>query len=292
LISLLLQGMNLKQLLQQFTIELQDVYGVEEAKAMFYMVAEHLSALRKSDLILKGQEDLKSGLELKYLSLLEELKAGKPIQYALGEAEFYGLSFRVNPAVLIPRPETEELVEWVLNTSRTANKSMDILDIGTGSGCIAIALQKELPKAKVSAMDISVAAIETAKENAKRNQVAVEFIQADILNYTGLKKYDLIISNPPYVKLDEKPEMLAHVLDHEPHLALFVGNENPLVFYKAIAAFAKLNLVKNGYLFFEINEYLGKEMVDMLVSNSFIDIELKKDMQGADRMIRCRYKPS
>lgn len=285
--------MNLKQLLQQFTIELQDVYGVEETKAMFYMVAEHLSALRKSDLILKGQEDLQSSLELKYLSLLEELKAGKPIQYALGEAEFYGLTFRVNPSVLIPRPETEELVEWVLNTSGTASKSMDILDIGTGSGCIAIALQKELPKSRVSAMDISAAALETAKENAKRNQVAVEFIQADILNYGGAsKKYDLIVSNPPYVKLDEQPEMHAHVLDHEPHLALFVRNENPLIFYKSIAAFAKLNLVKNGYLFFEINEYLGKEMVDMLNSNSFIDIELKKDMQGADRMIRCRYNPS
>ena len=285
--------MNFKQLLQQFTIELQGVYGVEEAKAMFYMVAKHLSALRKSDLILKGQEDLQSSLEMKYLSLLEELKAGKPIQYALGEAEFYGLTFRVNPSVLIPRPETEELVEWVLNTSGTASKSMDILDIGTGSGCIAIALQKELPKSRVSAMDISAAALETAKENAKRNQVAVEFIQADILNYGGAsKKYDLIVSNPPYVKLDEQPEMHAHVLDHEPHLALFVRNENPLIFYKAIAAFAKLNLVKSGYLFFEINEYLGKEMVDMLVSNSFIDIELKKDMQGADRMIRCRYNPS
>lgn len=278
--------MNLRQLLQHFTIELQGIYEAEEAAAMFYMATEHYSGLKKSGMVLKGLEPIPADLELKYLSLIKTLKTGKPIQYALGFAEFYGLSFQVTPSVLIPRPETEELVDWILNTVKG---EANLLDIGTGTGCIAITLQKELPAAKVTALDVSEAALEVAQKNAVLNQVKVNFMLQDILVYDGAGlKYDVIVSNPPYVKEDEKPQMHFNVLENEPHLALFVSNEDPLVFYRAIADFAFRNLNKGGYLFFEINEYLGPQMLELLSGKLFTDMELRKDMQGKDRMIKAR----
>ncbi|MBE9597692.1 peptide chain release factor N(5)-glutamine methyltransferase [Pedobacter sp. MC2016-24] len=279
--------MNLRQLLQHFTIELQDIYDADEASAMFYIAAAQYSGLRKLDMVLKGMDFISQESELKYLSLLTTLKLGSPIQYALGFSEFFGLKFQVNTDVLIPRPETEELVDWILSTVTNQTK---ILDIGTGSGCIAITLKKELGVAELTALDVSIDALGIARNNAVLNQVEVNFIQQDILTYQGGQvKYDVIVSNPPYIKEDEKAQMHHNVLENEPHLALFVSNEDPLVFYKAIADFAVNNLTTGGFLFLEINEYLGSEMVQMLSSKLFKHIELRKDMQGKDRMIKASF---
>ncbi|RZL40030.1 MAG: peptide chain release factor N(5)-glutamine methyltransferase [Pedobacter sp.] len=253
----------------------------------------------KATYILKKQDAISETDILKFKNILNDLSKGNPIQYVFGEAEFYGLKFKVNPSVLIPRPETEELVEWILECCKSSGyngldgNEIDVLDIGTGSGCIPIALKKHMPNANVSALDISIEALATAKENAELNNLTVDFIEGDILNHSIVQsfnhsKLDVIVSNPPYIKEDEKPAMHKNVLANEPHIALFVSNENPLVFYTAIADFAKANLKINGLLFFEINEYLGKETMEMLASKGFVNIELRKDMQGKDRMILAK----
>ena len=222
--------------------------------------------------------------------------AEKPIQYILGETYFYGLPFKVNPSVLIPRPETEELVDWILSVCRSEqienrqSSIKNLIDIGTGSGCIAISLKKNLPKGEVFALDIAKDTLATAQQNAILNDVDVNFIQDDILNSQIshlTTQFSLIVSNPPYVKEDERPAMNNNVLANEPHRALFVTNENPLIFYDAIADFALQYLEKNGILFFEINEYLGEQTMQLLKDKNFINIELRKDMQGKDRMIKA-----
>lgn len=283
--------MNLRQLLQHFTLQLRDIYDAEEVASIFYLAAEHVSGLSRTELSLRKDRELTAAEANRYAAILKALETGKPIQYILGETEFYRLQFKVNPAVLIPRPETEELVEWVLEscalTVATGGK-MRILDIGTGSGCIAVSLKKNMPGFEVFALDVSEAALETAAANAILNESDIQFIKADIRKYGSEQKFDLMVSNPPYITLRERAEMHENVLAHEPHLALFVANERPLEFYEAIADFAQLHLSDMGLLFFEINANLGKETVDMLVAKSFINIELKKDMQGKDRMIKCR----
>lgn len=282
--------MNLKQLLQHFTIQLRDIYEAEEVASVFYFAAWYISGLRRAEVVLKGDRELSTAETQRYASVLKALESGQPIQYVLGETVFYGLPFKVNPSVLIPRPETEELVDWVLESTAlaaaTAGK-MRILDIGTGSGCIAISLKKKCPVFAVSALDVSEAALETAKANAALNETDIRFIEADIRKYGTAQKFDLIVSNPPYITGKEQAEMHENVLAHEPHLALFVADESPLEFYEAIAGFAQAHLSDMGLLFFEINENLAKEMIEMLSSKSFINIALKKDMQGKDRMIKC-----
>ncbi|HEY0177791.1 MAG TPA: HemK/PrmC family methyltransferase, partial [Pedobacter sp.] len=188
----------------------------------------------------------------------------------------------------IPRPETEELVDWILQETAMSAVPVDsILDIGTGSGCIAISLKKHLQDTAVTALDISAEALEVAKENAALNAAELNFIHSDVLEYSSPVKYSIIVSNPPYITEDEKAAMHQNVLLYEPHLALFVSNENPLVFYKSIADLALRHLQPSGKLFFEINEYLGKEMIEMLTDKGFTYIEMRKDMQGKDRMICC-----
>ncbi|HTD40155.1 MAG TPA: peptide chain release factor N(5)-glutamine methyltransferase [Mucilaginibacter sp.] len=227
-------------------------------------------------------------------SILTRLKTGEPVQYILGHTEFYGLPFKVNPSVLIPRPETEELVEWGIESWRLAvggwQKPFHILDIGTGSGCIAISLKKNLKDTNVSAIDISPEALTTAKENAELNDVDVNFTQADILNPTHsllTTHYSLIISNPPYVTLEDKKQMHTNVTDFEPHTALFVPEDDPLIFYKTIADFASTHLAKGGLLFLEINESYGEQIVELINHKSFNNIELRKDMSGKYRMIKA-----
>jgi release factor glutamine methyltransferase len=218
------------------------------------------------------------------------LKKEKPIQYILGETEFYGLPFLVNENTLIPRPETEELVEWILESTKyeEQNTKLNVLDIGTGSGCIAISLAKNLPSAQVSAIDVSEKALATAHKNAKINKVDVNFILKNILETESLdEKYDVIVSNPPYVRNLEKEEIKPNVLEYEPHLALFVEDNDALLFYRKIAALAKKNLSENGKLYFEINQYLGKETVRLLEGMDFKNVILKKDVYGNDRMISC-----
>jgi release factor glutamine methyltransferase len=282
--------MNLKELLQHFTIQLQDIYGTEEVSSIFYITADHISGFSRTDAILKGSALLSEEQETAYLKVLAALKAGKPIQYILGETVFYGLPFKVSSAVLIPRPETEELVEWVIECSSLTDitgSSLRIIDIGTGSGCIAISLKKNLPLSQVFALDVSEEAIDIASANSSLNQVGISFIKADIREFTTTQKFDVIISNPPYITEKEEEQMHDNVLDHEPHLALFVPNEKPLMFYEAIADFAWVSLSDMGLLFFEINEHYAKETMEMLAAKSFINIELRKDMQGKDRMIKC-----
>ena len=223
-------------------------------------------------------------------SILEQLKKEIPIQYLLGKTSFYGLDFEVNENVLIPRPETEELVEWILESqkSKGENKKIRILDIGTGSGCIAISLAKNLPNADVFALDISEKALAIAKRNAKINAVNVTFINQNILETEDLgQQFDIVVSNPPYVRNLEKVEIKKNVLDNEPHLALFVEDNDALIFYKKIAELAQKNGSENSQLYFEINQYLGKEMIDLLEKMNFKNIELRKDIYGNDRMISC-----
>jgi len=269
----------------KFIQELESVYNANEVLSFFHLLLESIVGIKRIDLALNPTKLLENKQKEALDKALQALKQEKPIQYILGETEFYGLNFKVNEHTLIPRPETEELVSWVLeNTSQSAT----ILDIGTGSGCIAIALAKNLPKAQVSAIDFSEKALKMAKENAQLNDVSIDFIQQDILTLEALvKNYDIIVSNPPYVKEDEKPMLAKNVLAYEPDSALFVSNENPLVFYSKIADLAKANLAQNGLLFFEINQYLAQETITVLKDKGFKHIELKKDIFGNDRMLKA-----
>ncbi len=286
--KLLLMKIGELETLYQFKLEA--LYDGEEASALFRLAAEHVLGLPFTQLRMLRDTAIDLINEQQLLSMLSDLKLGKPIQHILGEAHFYGLVFKVNENVLIPRPETEELVDWIISdsNSRFTADGLKILDIGTGSGCIPVTLKKHLQQAEVSALDVSEEAIAVAKLNATQIGVEVRFISADILTFSSELKFDVIASNPPYIRYLEKSEMHDNVLAHEPHLALFVSNENPLIFYKAIADFALTNLNPKGALYFEINEYLGQETVDMLIGKGFENIELRKDMQGKDRMICCR----
>jgi release factor glutamine methyltransferase len=223
----------------------------------------------------------------KWQTIISELKTEKPIQYITGEAWFYGLRFEVNENTLIPRPETEELVEWIVKGLKEKGKEQRVLDIGTGSGCIPIALKKKIPNASFTAIDISEAAIAIAKKNAVSNEVNINFICVDFLdeyNWQSLETYNYIVSNPPYIALAESASMEQHVLKYEPHLALFVADNDPLIFYRKIAAFGITHLKNDGVIFVEINQALGQETVDLFASFGYQCI-LKKDMQGNDRMI-------
>lgn len=270
-----------------FRQELNNLYNNNETEALTLWVVSEIMELSKATIKAFPEKELTVLQQELSLSILMELKTGKPLQYILGYTEFYGLRFVVNPAVLIPRPETEELVEWILNSVGTEKPS--ILDIGTGSGCIPISLKKNLPNAHISAIDISPEAIQTAKINAQLNEVQIDFIEADILNYPQrtTQNLQLIVSNPPYVTPADKAQMHLNVVDYEPHTALFVSQDDPLLFYKAIADFVVANLAPNGMLFLEINESYGQETIDLLNSKGFKNIELKKDMSGRDRMIKA-----
>ena len=267
-----------------FTESLSPIYDKDETENFFFLILEHLKGISRVALALNPDLEFSEDEIQKMNFYLNELKNQKPIQYLLGVTEFFGLRFDVNPNVLIPRPETEELVDWILSENKD-KKELKILDIGTGSGCIAISLAKNL-KAEVFAFDISEEALKTAQINSDNNHTFVHFIEFDILNdvWEG-EKFDIIVSNPPYVRELEKHEIKPNVLENEPHLALFVSNENPLIFYEKITDFAKNHLSENGQLFFEINQYLGKETTEMLQQKGFADIVLKKDIYGNDRMI-------
>ncbi len=279
----------IKDVFDSYRQGLKAIYDTNETEALILVVINEVCNISKAKIKAFPELELTSEQTEQLKSILEELKTGKPVQYILGKTEFYGLPFNVNSSVLIPRPETEELVEWVLESVGSRELSVgSILDIGTGSGCIAISLKKNLHAFKISAMDISIDALQTAAGNAKLNEVDILFVDDDVLNLKSeYPKFEIIISNPPYVTMQDKTQMHTNVTDFEPHTALFVPEQNPLIFYKAIADFAKLHLRPNGLLFFEINEIYGNETVDLLAEKGFINIELRKDMSGRDRMIRC-----
>jgi release factor glutamine methyltransferase len=275
---------------KHFFTELSNLYPLTEIQSFFNILIEFKLNLSRVELALQPNLEFSKNEFDFFQEALSKLKKEIPIQYILGETEFFDLKFKVNNKVLIPRPETEELIEWVLKNSKlkTQNSKLNILDIGTGSGCIAISLAKNLPNAEVYAIDISSEAIKIAQKNAEINKVSVNFIETDILKIEELQyTFDIIVSNPPYVRELEKEKMHQNVLANEPHLALFVENDNPLLFYDKIADLAKSYLTKNGNLYFEINQYLGKETVDLLKSKGFNTIELKKDLFDVDRMIKA-----
>ena len=271
-----------------FIQELSSIYEEGEAESFFYLILEVKHQLKRIDLALQPDLTFSEAEFVVWNSILEDLKKEIPIQYLLGKTSFYGLDFEVNANVLIPRPETEELVEWILQDCGKieSTTAFSILDIGTGSGCIPITLKKQLPVAKVSAIDVSEKALEVAQGNAKLNGVEVHFILQNILETTDLlATYDVIVSNPPYVRNLEKQEIKNNVLEYEPHLALFVADDDALIFYRKIGELALKSLRPNGKLFFEINQYLGKETVDLLKDLGFQNVALKKDIYGNDRMI-------
>lgn len=291
--------MILKEYKLHFIKELESIFDLQEIESFFYIIAEFLHQKKRIDLALESNFSLTENEVTKWDSILEELRQEKPIQYILGETEFFGLKFFVNENTLIPRPETEELVELILNeNSKDKIPNPKILDVGTGSGCIAISLAKNIAEAEVFALDVSEKALEVAKKNAALNKVEVNFINKSILkvedsivrptnNQQPATVFDIIVSNPPYVRNLEKEEIKKNVLAYEPHLALFVEDNDPLIFYRKIAQLAQKNLSENGKLYFEINQYLGKDTIELLQNLNFKNIELIKDVYGNDRMISC-----
>lgn len=302
--------MTLGALKSDFYNALKDKYPKPETVAFFHRLCDYKLGLKRVDIALSLDKNITVNNALFFKKAINRLSRFEPIQYITGTTAFYNLSLNVNKNVLIPRPETEELVAWILETAKV--QSLKILDIGTGSGCIAIALAKNRPQATVWALDISKRALELAKLNAGLNQVNINFIETDILQKQEifLEKYrslndstasvdttnsknktlplfDIIVSNPPYVKQDEKTLMKPNVLNYEPHSALFVEDNNPLLYYDKIANFAIKHLNKNGSLFFEINQSLGKEVCTLLKNKGFKNVSLKQDLFETDRMVKA-----
>lgn len=274
--------------IQYIEKELRGLYPQTEVRGFIRLIFEHVCGMNYTQQVLRSNEIIDSISKEKIEGIIQRLKNYEPIQYILGETEFYRLKLKVAPGVLIPRPETEELVQWIIDSIKSS--SLRILDIGTGSGCIALTLKNELKSAQVSAVDFFETALKIAHENAVKNNLQVEFVQADILNWQNYnwQQFDIIVSNPPYVREQEKKAMLPNVLDFEPEKALFVSDDKPLVFYREIARFAQKYLKDGGELYFEINENLGEETAELLQQENFSDVELKKDLHGKLRMIKCR----
>lgn len=285
-----------KSLFNQLFAEITSVYEENEAKSIVYLLIEHYLNLSKTDILL----DYPINQSFGFHDIIHRLKAHEPVQYIIGETEFYGRKFKVTPDTLIPRTETEELVQLTINSYQSGGESpsinslqspISILDIGTGSGCIAISLAVELPYAQVYAYDISENALKVAKENAVINNANVVFEQGDILKLppSSLSPFSIIVSNPPYVMNAEKLEMEQNVLDYEPHLALFVEDSDPLIFYKVIAEFASKNLINQGLCIVEINQALGLETAELFWNQGFRYVEVVKDMFGKDRMVKAIF---
>ena len=276
-----------------FINSLEGLYSIEELKSFFYLLAEKYLNLSRINIALQLNNELTHEEQSSFYQAADRLRNHEPIQYILGETEFFGMPITVNKQVLIPRPETEELVSWIIED--VDKNEATILDIGTGSGCIAISLAKKLNNAVVSAIDISTRAIEVAKKNTLINNVNIEFSRVDVLNFEAdsdlqhkwESKFDIIVSNPPYVRMQEKKLMKLNVVDHEPDIALFVEDDDPLLFYRKISQLSKQYLRHHGTLYLEINEYLGLEMEKMLNKAGFKHVLLKKDMFGKNRMIKC-----
>lgn len=276
--------MNILANILPFFLKEIDNFSRREIISFAYLSIEKILGFSKSDCILNSNYILSDEDISSFEKIIVDIKKNIPIQYVLGETHFYNLKFNVNSSTLIPRPETEELVRYILSHNFSS-----VLDIGTGSGCIAISIAKN-SNASIDAIDNSKEALEIAKSNAILNSVDVNFMFNDVFGFSVTKKYDLIVSNPPYVLNSEKKYMHQNVIDYEPHNALFVEDSNPLIFYEKIALIASKNLNSNGLLFFEINEKFGEQIIDLLLKLNFVDIELKKDINGRDRIIKSVFK--
>ncbi len=279
--------MTIKEAHHELVGSLEPEFGKREAFYMARIVFEDVFSVTNFSRL----EELTSTQITKLKDIQQRLLLHEPVQYVVGMTYFYDLKFHVNAGVLIPRPETEELVAWILE-DHSKRQNLRILDIGTGSGCIPITLKAKAPNYEVFGLDLSEEALKIAQENAHLNQTEVSFQKIDILNkanWTPLPSYEIIVSNPPYIPLQEKALMAENVLAHEPEIALFVANEDPLIFYRTIIEFAKEHLVKGGWLYFETNEYNATEVEALCFKAGFFDIEKRKDLQGKDRMVRARY---
>ncbi len=287
-----------KDIRNHYCEQLCSIYDKDESNVMILILLEHYFKIDRVKMALEPNLRLSESEMLKIHFAVKDLLKHKPIQYIIGKTEFYDLQFKVNENVLIPRPETAEMVREIYNNHctinnlqfSTFNSQFSILDIGTGSGCIAISLAKAFPQSQVYAMDISEKALTTAKENAINNNVNVTFIHDDILSLRDNieTKFDIIVSNPPYVRELEKSEMRDNVLKWEPHNALFVSNDNPLIFYRSILELAKNHLNENGVIWFEINEFLGKEMISLCKEFGFSDVKIFKDFRDKDRFMKLK----
>lgn len=283
-----MQLFSLKEALEYFKLSLRTIYPEKEISSITYQIFGHILGLTRLEIHTKTDLQLSKENYEKLKNTIKDLKKYKPIQYIIGEVEFYNLKLNVNHDVLIPRPETEELVDWIIKSNLI--KGPAIIDIGTGSGCIALSLVANIPNAKVEGIDKSGKALLIAAKNAERNKLNVQFSKHDIFNSNKLEtdKYDIIVSNPPYVLNKEKEIMRQNVLDFEPHLALFVDNDDPLLFYRKISQLALKTLKNYGFVYFEINEKYGYECKNLLLKQGFKNIELKKDINEKWRMIRAR----
>lgn len=269
--------------------ELQGVYPDAEIRAFTRMIFHALRGWTLTDLLLREEERLSPAEVSQVGAIVSRLRQREPIQYILGEVTFGGLTLRVNPAVLIPRPETEELIHWIITSRSEAPHSL--LDIGTGSGCIALALSKAFPHCDTRGCDLSEEALTVARNNALINHSGARFFKADILRWPAFREWqktDLIVSNPPYVMESEKNEMEEHVVLHEPPLALYVPDEDPLLYYRHIAAFAREWLSEEGELFLEINRRFGQEVTTLLSQHGFRKSEVRNDLSGNPRMVRAQ----
>ena len=267
-----------------------EIYSDQEAASVSTIILEDVFGITKLKRLSNPEKEFNSTDLLRLTDFIKRLLNHEPVQYVSGIAHFMDLKLEVNSNVLIPRPETEELLQWIIDDFLNSTKTVKVLDIGTGSGCIALALKKYLKSSEVYALDKSKNALNLAINNAKKNQLEVYFIHDDILFLSSkqLLKFDIIVSNPPYVLLSEKKLMNKNVLEHEPHLALFVDDSDPILFYKAIADYSLNNLNSKGLLYFEINEKYGEEIKIMLLNLNFINIELRKDFFGKDRFIKAQ----
>lgn len=282
----MLQKIRGKDIFNQVKRSLTNIYDEVEASNITFLLLEKLLKIRKQDVILNDVCVVDDEIVLQAIS---RLSLHEPIQYVLGEAHFFSFDFKVTPSVLIPRPETEELVALIIEENKE-KENLIIVDIGTGSGCIAVVLAKKLKKPTVYGIDISTGALEMARENAQRNEAEVIFLESDILQAALSMSADIIVSNPPYIRELEKAQMQTNVLDFEPSQALFVPDELPLLFYEKIISLAQHSLRFGGKLYFEINESFGNEIVSLLqLSNSFHEVKLIRDLQGKDRMVSAIY---
>lgn len=277
--------MNVSAVVELYRQELLSLYPAVEVESFIAIAFEEVLAYSKVDIFMNKEHAIPDQLVERLFSILEGLKVQKPIQYIIGKTVFYGLPIEVNNHVLIPRQETEELVHWILKSDLDPNCT--ILDLGTGSGCIALALKDNMKNAVVRGADNSVSALNTANKNAQNNNLNIDFFQFDILEQEslGFMEFDLIVSNPPYVQEAERDIMERNVLDYEPESAIFVGQDDPLIFYRKIVDLADGHLTKRGRLFFEINAAFGKEIVQLLKDRGFVNVSLRKDYNGKDRMV-------
>ena len=278
---------DLRNIRSLFRERLRDIYPENESDSIFYLLSEDLLGLSRLDLALRPTFMPTVEQQEMLLAALDRLETHFPVQYITGHSEFYGIDLEVNPDVLIPRPETEELVTWILEEA-SSEKKLSILDLGTGSGCIAIALSKNLPDSHISAMDVSEKALEVARRNAGSAEAKVQFIKADIFAWeASSESFDVLVSNPPYVRLSEKKRMRENVWRHEPSLALFVDDARPLLYYERIAWLASRALKTGGRLYLESNEYLTDDLEQLLRKEGFSAIVIKKDLFGKNRMVRA-----